>query len=63
MLLIDAIIWECFQFRWNVSPDFRSNKSKSSSSITISYPWPIKILVRYKSSVVTMNLGGWGKSL
>ena len=27
----------------------------------ISYPWPMKIRVRYKSRVVTMNLRGKGK--
>ena len=43
-------------------PDFRSNKSKSGSFITIAYIWPMKIRVAYKSGVVTaMNRRGKGK--
>ena len=37
--------------------DFRSNKSKSGSSIVIAYPRP---KLGYESGVVTMNLRGSG---
>ena len=42
-------------------PRFRSNKSKIGSLITITYVWPMKIRVAYKSGVVTINRRGSGK--
>ena len=44
----------CIAYRGNGFQDFRSKKSKSGSSIIISYPWPMKIKVGHKSGVVPM---------
>ena len=41
-------------------PEFRSNKSKSGSSIIIAYPRPMEIKLGYESGDVTMNLRGSG---
>ena len=46
-----------FDFGGIFFPDFRSNKSKSGSSIVIAYPRP---KLGYESGVVTMNLRGSG---
>ena len=46
-----------FYFGGIFFPDFRSNKSKSGSSIVIAYPRP---KLGYESGVVTMNLRGSG---
>lgn len=46
-----------FDFGGICFPDFRSNKSKSGSSIVIAYPRP---KLGYESGVVTMNLRGSG---
>ena len=42
-------------------PDFRSNKSKSGSSIIIAYPRPMEIKLGYESGDVTLNLRGSGR--
>ena len=55
----DLSIYSLFFFYFGgiFFPDFRSNKSKSGSSIVIAYPRP---KLGYESGVVTMNLRGSG---
>ena len=56
---MEVIIRRPFYFGGNNFQDFRSNKSKSGSSIIIAYLWPMTLKVGYGSGVVTaMNLRG-----
>ena len=48
--------YTAFYFRGNSFPNFRSNKSKSGSSIIIAYTLSMKIKAGFKSGVVTMDL-------
>ena len=56
---MEVILRRAFYFGGNYFADFRSNKSKSGSSIIIAYLWPMTLKVGYSSGVVTaMNLRG-----